>query len=308
MRNRMKKYRNEGAILLCFLLAVSFSLTAMAENLPCRSATATGLYRDPSTGAIEDSGGEDGEALGQSMVTNVVDPDALIEENPSGGYYLSLRFHLMNNLSDIRFSVQEPEESGWKEVPYVQTGSAEDQGDFRFPINSEDAIVRAECYVEAMGRSVIFFVIVDDFEEGNRGGFAQTDSSDASGGTASGEAAFGSDALEGVTGLTTGGSNTAAAQTASANLDADISGTEELQVQQLNLSGSVWWMLFVVIFCGNVLSGLVLLGAKRLLDYFLGRRPYVPEDDQEEENEEPGDMEDMELLIGDWEEDEDEEA
>lgn len=307
MKRNRRRYRRAGAVLLGLLLGLCFSISALAENLPCRSATATGLYRHPVTGVIEDSGGDDSEALGQSMVTNVVDTEALLEERPSGGYYLSLRFHLTDNLSEIHLSVQEPGDSAWTEVSYTETGSGDDQKDLRLPIDSEETIVRAECYVDAMGRSVIFFVTLSDFTDGNAGGFAQTDESDADAGSGTDGSASDSGVLDGVTGLTTGGTAAASqnTETTGATLSADTGEVSD-NVQQLNLSGGVWWMMFVVIFCANLLAGLVLLAVKTLVERLLKRDNRAYEEDAGEDEDGEDTFDDLELLEDDWEEAEDE--
>ena len=278
---KKKIYRKAGAFLLLLVMVAGFSMTALADNLPCRSAKATGSYSDPETGVIEDAGGTENEDLGQSMVSNVVDSQALLEENAQGGYYESLRFHLASNLSDIQISAKKPGETDWKQVSCVQTGEGEDQMDLRFPVESEDSIVRAACHVEAMGRDVIFYVTLSDFTEGNAGGFVQLDSQDS--------------ALNGVTGLTTGGTGTVSSNNVApaATLSVSSAATDPSEPQQLNLGGSVWWMLFAVVFCAHILAGLVLMGVRALLRRAAGRggRTY----DETETGE------DMELSEEDWE-------
>ena len=287
---KKKIYRKAGIFLAALMLCLGFSMTAFAEKLPCRSATATGVYSNPSTGVIEDSGGKENEALGQSMVANVVDPDALIEENPSGGYYVSLRFHLMNNLSKFEFSIQEPGDSEWKTVTSEQTASGDDQGDLRLTVDSEKSIIRTECYVEAMGRNVIFYVTLSDFEDGNRGGFAQIDSDST-------------DELQNVTGLTTGGGTSVSSGISGAEavtLTTDTDGSVTVKPQELNLSAGVWWMLFVTVFCANILASLVIMGVKLLLQQLADRK----NQENTELEEEP---ESMELSEDDWEDFTDEE-
>lgn len=41
-----------------FVLLLGITITARAEELPCRTAKAVGSYKDPTTGAIEDDGKE----------------------------------------------------------------------------------------------------------------------------------------------------------------------------------------------------------------------------------------------------------
>lgn len=293
MRTYQKKIdRTSGILLLILAMLFGISVTARAEGVSYRTATATGTYRDPGTGVIEDAGGSDNEALGQSMVENVVDSTALIEEASAGGYYVTLRFHLMDQLSKIDFSVQKPGSSSWSAVTSEQTGSGEDQADWRLSVETEDSIIRSECYVEAMGRSVIFYVTLSDFRDGNEGGFATLDSS--------------AGILDGVTGLTTGGGNdTVDSENASATLNA-ASKAGSGEPQQLNLGASVWWMLLIIVFCGNILAALTLTGVKLLISRRTGRGRKQRNLRDERENEED-EQEFGELSDEDWEALQDEE-
>ncbi len=285
-----KMYKKAGTLLLLLTLTFGLSITALAETLPGRTAKATGAYVDPVTGEVEDAGGKENEALGQSMVTNVVDETALIEENPSGGYYVSLRFQLMDNLSDVRFSERKSGSDSWKQVESEKTASDGEQADFRFPMEAEDSTIRVECHVEAMGRDVIFFVTLSDFTEGNPGAFVQMDSKDAKT-TVQAEQ---EDVLADATGLTTGG-------TASATLVTETENSETIEPQQLNLSAGVWWMLFVIVFCANILAGLVLFGIKTLLLKMLEREKRIERESEDEEEENENDLEFTELSESDWE-------
>lgn len=283
-----KSYKKAGSLLLLLVLTFGLSITVMAENLPCRTAKATGSYEDPVTGSVEDAGGKNNEALGQSMVSNVVDETALIEENPSGGYYVSLRFHLMDNLSDIRFSERKVDSDSWKQRESEKTASDGEQADFRLPIETEDSVIRTECYVEAMGRDVIFYVTLSDFTVGNQGAFAQMDSKDVKTAAQTEQ----EDVLADATGLTTGG-------TASATLVTETENSETIEPQQLNLSAGVWWMLFVIVFCANILAGLALFGIKTLLLKMLEREKRIERESEDEEEE--NDLEFTELSESDWE-------
>ena len=284
---KKKAYRKMGMFMLLLILLMGLSATAMAANLPCRTAKATGSYKDPVTGEIEDAGGQDNEALGQSMVENVVDGTAMIEEQLSGGYYVSLRFHLMDNLSDIQFSVRNGASDSWKNVEAKKTASDGEQADFRLPVETEDSVIRAACHVEAMGRDVTFYVSLSDFTEGNQGGFVQTDSADTDS----------SNDTEEVKGLTTGGSGSASLVTGSGQ-------GEAVEPQQLNLSAGVWWMLFVIVFCANILASLAVMGVKTLLRRLTAQKKGEWKETDEADGNEP---EFPELSEADWEELKDEE-
>lgn len=62
------------------------------------TATATPHYRNPLTGKIEDSGGEDSEVLGQSMTESTTDTKALVEVDSNGNTYITVRLKLMDNI------------------------------------------------------------------------------------------------------------------------------------------------------------------------------------------------------------------
>lgn len=61
-------------------------------------ANANPSYRNPSTGAIEDSGGEGSAVLGQSMTESATYGKALIEADPAGNTYATIRMQLMDNI------------------------------------------------------------------------------------------------------------------------------------------------------------------------------------------------------------------
>lgn len=290
MKNRFKQ---KLLPLFCtaVLLLTALPIQANAENLPCQTAVATGSYSHPQTGVIEDSGGESNEALGQSMVSNVVDSKALVETTQNGDYLISIRFHLMNSLSDIKLYLQAPGSSSWSSLSYEKTASGNDTGDLRFQVSDTNVIIKAECMVDAMGRYVIFYITFGNFTDGNAGGFVQTESEKTSVqeqtdtaddkefqtfttpelSTEAAQEAV-SDPLEGVEGMSIGGTPSAAKTTAAQISDSDTplaqnTETATLSAQPLSISGQVWFMLFVILFCANLLSGLALWGIKYLTQY-----------------------------------------
>lgn len=303
---RINQTRQRISLLLAAMLLLSLlgslMLTVSAKELPCQTAVATGHYRHPETGVIEDSGGDANEALGQSMVGNVVDSQALVEEAADGTYLVSLRFNLMNNLSDIKLSTQKAGSSAWSAVSYERTASGDDTGDLRFAVADTDVIIRAECMVDAMGRYVIFFITLDSFTDGNAGGFVQseTDLSDneetiSAKETASIEEsasiketasikeseATTSSLLDDVEGLTIGGSATplasavttaAAAEGTAVAATGTVTAATDLPPQELNISGQVWFMLFLIVFCATLLGGMALWGIQTWLRRMLDKR------------------------------------
>lgn len=242
---------------IALMLVCCLCVSVFAEKLPCESATTTAHYRHPATGAIEDSGGESSEALGQGMVESVVDKQAMVEDNGDGCYNLSLRFHLMNNISNIQLAVQKPGESGWQQVSYEKSAQGDDVGDIRFRIPGKDAIIRVECTVDAMGRSVVFFVTLDKFVPGNSGGFTQMEKGSTLGQTPANQQPGASNQQDDTVGLVVGGSK----QTP--QLDETPSASHE--VKEVAITTDVWVMFFFLVFCAQLLACLVFWGIKTLV-------------------------------------------
>ena len=253
-----------GCAALSLVLLFSLAVSAFAAPAPCKTGKAAGTYRHPVTGIIEDSGGEDSEALGQSMVENMVDGDALVETASNGKIYLSVRFHLMSNISEVDLQVQKRGDSGWIPAVYESSGKGEDSEDFRVEVPAEDAILRAQCFVDAMGRSVVFYVTAADFTDGNAGGFAQIDA-DYTGPAASKEDKPAGDNVLGkdTVGLVTGGTNTHAAGTTAGQTQPQVG---DGMVTRVEISGQVWIMFFVLAFCAQLLACLVFWGLKSLVE------------------------------------------
>lgn len=142
-------------------------------------------YAHPVTGVMEDSGQNPG--IGQGMTESVLGKEALLEVYGDGSMYVTVRFALMDNIQDIRLSVQEDAEAdyvpvGFETVKEDVAGEGVDaKADLRFAAPSVSAIVRAEFFVTAMGRDVIFFMDFSDPVPGS-GDFVTTDEAPAGGG------------------------------------------------------------------------------------------------------------------------------
>ncbi|MBR1623203.1 MAG: hypothetical protein IJ675_04775 [Pseudobutyrivibrio sp.] len=195
-------------------------------------------YRSPLDDSIEDSGGESQYALGQSMVDSVVDTKGVIEQLDDGGYALYVRFNLMDNISNVSFQVANEGDDAWTAATHEISGSTDETTDFYIPLLSEKSYVRAECYVEPMGRSVIFYLGYANMEAGNSTDIALYEGSKTS-----------SDAT---TGLTIGTSTNADNSTAS---DTDKGTASALGV----IDDSIWLVLFGVVFTAVFLAGLLLI-------------------------------------------------
>ena len=242
--------RTAACMALVLALVMCLSLSVFAAEAPCQTATVHGWYRHPVTGVIEDSGGEPSFALGQSMVDSLVTPDGLMEEGADGNYYLSVRFKLMDNVSEVNLTAQKPGDAQWAPAAYESTGKGDDQEDFRIAIPSKNAVIRAECFVEAMGRSVVFYMTADNFTSGNAAGFARMDENHTI------AAAPAEKSGTGTTGMVTGGSGTAAKPAAEPGTDAITTATNDGE-RNVIISARVWVMFFVLVFCAQLLACLV---------------------------------------------------
>jgi hypothetical protein len=156
-----------SAALLMSSAIVSISASALDNGIYL--ADATSYYAHPYTGVIEDSGGESSAVLGQSMTESALCPQALIEVDPDGNMYATIRLSLMDNIEEPQFMVQA---DGYSEFYDVQADCMQENldnntSDFRFPIDSENSIVRSTFYVVPMGRDVIFYIGFSNLAEGS---------------------------------------------------------------------------------------------------------------------------------------------
>lgn len=145
------------------------SLTAYALDNGIYLADATSYYAHPYTGVIEDSGGESSSVLGQSMTESALYPQALIEVDPNGNTYVTIRLNLMDNIENPQFMVQNDGYSNFYDVSAdcMQENFDNNTSDFRFPIASENSIVRSTFYVVPMGRDVVFYIGFSNLTEGS---------------------------------------------------------------------------------------------------------------------------------------------
>jgi hypothetical protein len=156
-----------SAALLMSSAIVGISASALDNGIYL--ADATSYYAHPYTSVIEDSGGESSAVLGQSMTESALCPQALIEVDPDGNMYATIRLSLMDNIEEPQFMVQA---DGYSEFYDVQADCMQENmdnntSDFRFPIDSENSIVRSTFYVVPMGRDVIFYIGFSNLAEGS---------------------------------------------------------------------------------------------------------------------------------------------
>ncbi len=243
MRTRSSSLRVSALFLaVCAACAVALTLavgvTALQPGAAYASdyysATATPWYRNPATGVIEDSGGEDSEVLGQSMTEGCVSTNAFLEIDDAGNRYVTLRLGLMDNINNVNILADD----NWANAYYQcspQTIAVDSATtDFRFLVGSEGAIFRINMYVVPMGREVIFYVTLSGFSEGvNNGGFYVEGSNGSSvtttpsAGTVSGVTASTGSAVTAST-AQSGSSGVSTASSTAQQLKAKIAEAEQL--------------------------------------------------------------------------------
>ena len=168
-RGKVKGHGSRSAIrTLCGMAALLVLLTGFSV-MPVSAAgngiyiaTATPHYRHPTTGIIEDAGG-DSTALGQSMTESVLYRKALVEVDASGNTYVTVRLQLMDNIKDPQFMIDGVSVS----ASLMQEDYTENTADYRMKVPDENAVIRCNLYVIAMGRDVIFYITVGNLQAGS---------------------------------------------------------------------------------------------------------------------------------------------
>lgn len=253
----MKKYLN---IVLALVMVISVSASTLCvEAAETEEIQIMGLYKNPNTGIIEDSGGENSFALGQSMVENMMSTVAILEEDSDGGYYLTFDFNLYNFISDIEFQSQSEGETTYIDVAHEVVEEQEETVTLKVPVEDMDSLLRASCFVIPMGRSVVFYITYSDtFDAGVEM------PTDASNDTAT-------DVIEAVgveeeSVSTESTSNEVQGITLSSGLtsmdtedEEDSTSSDFGQDIDVIIDGSFWILLFVLIFCTNIISGVLLI-------------------------------------------------
>lgn len=126
-------------------------------------ATATAHYRHPSTGVIEDSGGDGSAVLGQSMTESATNKSALVEVDANGNTWITIRLNLMDNIQSPKFQVDGSAVS----ASLMQEDYGNNTADYRMKVKSENSIIRCNMYVVPMGREVIFYITVGNLQSGS---------------------------------------------------------------------------------------------------------------------------------------------
>ena len=150
-------------VVMLALVAGITAIPAYAASNGIYTATATPHYRNPLTGKIEDSGGEDSEVLGQSMTESATDTKALVEVDSNGNTYITVRLKLMDNIQNPTFKVDGSSVS----ASLMQEDYSANTADYRMKVASENSVIRCSMYVVPMGRDVIFFITVSNLNSGS---------------------------------------------------------------------------------------------------------------------------------------------
>ncbi len=150
-------------VVMLALVAGITAIPAYAASNGIYTATATPHYRNPLTGKIEDSGGEDSEVLGQSMTESATDTKALVEVDSNGSTYITVRLKLMDNIQNPTFKVDGNSVS----ASLMQEDYSANTADYRMKVASENSVIRCSMYVVPMGRDVIFFITVSNLNSGS---------------------------------------------------------------------------------------------------------------------------------------------
>ncbi len=156
-----------GMAAMLVLVASIASVPVLAASNGIYLATATPHYKHPVTGVIEDSGGAGSAVLGQSMTESATYKQALVEVDPQGNTYVTIRLQLMDNIKDPQFQVDGKAVSATLTQENYGSLSAENTADYRMKVNSENSVIRCNMFVIAMGREVIFYITVSNLQSGS---------------------------------------------------------------------------------------------------------------------------------------------
>ncbi len=216
----------------------------------------------------------------------LVSDSGLLESDSANQLYITFSFSLMNSISEVDFMIQEADETEWTAVTYQVVEEGDDITTFRVPVESEETVIRATCFVEPMGRSVVFYMVFDNKVEGNSTGFA---------------------VLEGATGLTIGGL-TDASEEGSEEVVEEVEVSTAENSGELILGNGFWIHAFMLFVSVNILTAILVLTVYFSLKVLFGKNKSTPKkkfsaldrDDIEDDSEwDEAIWEDIEGAIGD---------
>ena len=151
----MKKILQINIILMMLFMFIS-PVSALNDGAYLVSRSTS--YTNPLTGKTEDGG--ENIALGESMVSNIVESQLLVEQI-NGKYYIAVGLGLASNVSNVRFKVMTSSGS-MSSVSATKTGSSSANGDtvnhYRLQVSSLELYISPIMYVNPMGRDVQFFI------------------------------------------------------------------------------------------------------------------------------------------------------
>ena len=150
--SKLKRALCSMVVMLALMAGIS-AIPAYAASPGIYTATATSHYKHPTTGVIEDSGGEGSYVLGQSMTDSALNKAALVEVDSSGATWVTIRLNLMDGSS--------------VSATLMQEDYSNNTADYRMRVNSENSIIRCNMYVIPMGREVIFYITVGGLSAGS---------------------------------------------------------------------------------------------------------------------------------------------
>ena len=165
---KLKRALCSMVVMLAFMAGIT-SIPALAASNGIYTATATSHYKHPTTGVIEDSGGEGSYVLGQSMTESALNKAAWLKwipreipMSPCG----STSWTISRN---PQFQVDGSRNGNFSAVSatVMQEDFTENTTDFRMQVPDENAIIRCNMYVIPMGRDVIFYITVGDLKSGS---------------------------------------------------------------------------------------------------------------------------------------------
>lgn len=159
---KLKRALCSMVVMLALMAGIS-AIPAYAASPGIYTATATSHYKHPTTGVIEDSGGEGSYVLGQSMTDSALNKAALVEVDSSGATWVTIRLNLMDNIQSPQFQVDGSSVS----ATLMQEDYTNNTADYRMRVNSENSIIRCNMYVIPMGREVIFYITVGNLQSGS---------------------------------------------------------------------------------------------------------------------------------------------
>lgn len=165
---KLKRALCSMVVMLALMAGIS-AIPALAASNGIYTATATSHYKHPTTGKIEDSGGEGSYVLGQSMTDSALNKAALVEVDPQGNTFVTVRLNLMDNIQNPQFQVDGSRNGNFSPVSatVMQEDFTNNTTDFRMQVPSENAIIRCNMYVIPMGREVIFYITVGNLQSGS---------------------------------------------------------------------------------------------------------------------------------------------